>query len=120
MARTNIPVIPISRPGVSVGNGTGEVNGDVANGMAFYNDGKTILHVRNTDAAPQTVTVPPSIRPDGQFPGGYSATIPNGQEFLLGPWPTANHSGNDPADNGDTFVTATSANLKFKAYRLPV
>lgn len=61
---------------------------DVA-GDEFVNDGNTLLHVKNGDAASKTVTVASQVSspPVGTAATDLAITIPAGEERMIGPLP---------------------------------
>ena len=119
MARTDCPIAEATRAGVGIGTPQGtEVTGDNANNHSFLNDGKTILVVRATATAANTLTlVLAAGGPDGATVTNPAATAglldTSGDMFILGPFPPAIY--NQPSDPGRCYFNVNNANLKIQA-----
>jgi hypothetical protein len=116
MARTTVPVVDLTMAGISVGSGTGETDGDVANGMDFVNDGNVFLHVRNTDATSKNVGLKCPLLIDGNAVADFTSAVSSGAEELIGPFPVSVMQ----QSNGRVNFDVNSTLLKIKAYRLPI
>ena len=96
------PTTVVSPYGAGPGAGVAEAAADTGNGNSFANDGRTSLLVRNSDAAPHTVTVQ-----------GKSFSIPAERSVVLGPFPVREAYG------ATTTVTGSDASLKLLAFSQP-
>lgn len=107
-----IPVINFSRPGIAtvVGGTPASVGGD-----KFDNTGTELIVVSNTSGGPLTVTfvTPPTI--DGLAVADLTSVIPNGQNWLIGPFPPTWYSQVGGADAGRVlfnYSTVTGVSVK--------
>ncbi|MFE3197168.1 hypothetical protein [Embleya sp. NPDC059237] len=85
MARADLTVQAVSRAGL-----TPAFTAAVVDGHMFPNDGRTLLRVKNSDAAAKTVTFAIPATVDGQAVTARQVTIPaNTGDVVIGPWPAA-------------------------------
>jgi len=109
---TTISVQPITLSGV-----TPVYSDAVAGGFQFVNDGRTFLHVKNTNGAARYITVTTPATVDGLAVADVYVTVAatTGDE-MIGPFPTGtfNNSG------GYVYVSnSATADLTMAAVRLP-
>lgn len=88
MARAQIPVSTSTTKGVLF---VAEQNGDAVNHHQLANSGREKLHVRNSGAGARTVTIKFSKQVDGQAVADYVKSIPAGETWVFGPFPTENY-----------------------------
>lgn len=94
MARTALSAQFPSRSGLNAtytapsGTGAGE-------GIKFTNTGIEVVHVKNADSNPTTITVITPNTVDGQAIGDRSVTVPAASERFLGGWPTSTYNNSD-------------------------
>lgn len=113
MPRVDLPVTAVTRSGVAQ---PAETNADTANNHQLFNDGRTILEVRNSDGiAAQTITfeIPGEIDLGIAVPDRV-ITIPATAVRLIGPFPL---SYNQPGTSL-VHVNPGNAALRFRAYRV--
>ena len=80
-----LSTVEFGRAGVVVSDGAAaSVSGDT-----FVNSGAEMFAVFNGDASPKTVTFETVITIDGFAVPDRSVTIPNGETWLIGPFPPA-------------------------------
>lgn len=85
MARTDLTAQQIARTGLA----PSYVAADGSNQNAFFNDGRTFLHVKNGGGSSITVTIDTPITVDGVLAvGNLAVGVTNGQERFIGPFPT--------------------------------
>jgi hypothetical protein len=113
MARTEITVQDSNQSGIT----PSYVAADSVNGMMFVNDGKTLLHVKNGDAAAKTVTIT-SVPDFYGRSGDLTISVAAGSEKIMGPYETHlfNQSGTNLGKvyvdfDADTSVTLTAIKL---------
>lgn len=106
MPRVTIPVTELSYAGVADPT---EQNGDTTNGHSLPNTGKTVLRVRNADAASQTLTLVTPITVGGKAVSDTPVSIPAGATRTFGKLSTALYGSSVPID-------VTSVNLKLMAF----
>jgi len=116
MPRTAIPVVDLNtRAGVVIGATAVtpvEVTGDSTNHHSISgNDGRVIVHFRNTGGGTVNLTLLPGVTSPGfAFPNRTITRVGNG-DLLIGPFP--------PSMFGETVnINTDSASCKFRAYRL--
>lgn len=85
MARTNIAVQVIDRSGLSPSYAAA----DGVDQNAFVNNGETFLHVKNGGASPITATFQTPGLVDGLAVADLVVSVPNAEERMIGPFPTA-------------------------------
>lgn len=81
---------------------------DAANGMMFPNDGKTVLLVRNADAAAKTVTVRAVPDPFGRSVD-LALVIAAGKTAMVGPLAPVAWNQTSGADLGRVYVDFSAA-----------
>ena len=82
MARTDLTAQAISRAGLAVVFAAANVDGH-----SWADNGQQLLQVKNTDAAPITVTFPIPVLVDGQTVASRTVTIPaTTGDKLIGPF----------------------------------
>lgn len=106
MPRVAIPVTTLSDAGVA---DPGEQNGDTVNGHSLPNTGKTVLRVRNADAAAQNLTLVTPITVGGKAVADTVVSIPAGVTRTFGALPTSLYGTSVPID-------VSSSNLKLIAF----
>ena len=113
MPRTSINVAPLNtRAGIVIGaTSGGEVNGDPANNHFIAgNDGKIILHARNT-AGTTVVTIRPVTGPGGFTFPNETVSVGASADKLIGPFPVSMF--------GDTVnIDVDTANVRLRAYQI--
>lgn len=124
MARTAVtPIVPPGKyptlPLSALAAAFSFTAADVPNGNQAPSTGREILLVRNTDAAPQTVTVtssPDLLSRSGDI-AAYSLPIGsvNPQFAVLGPFPVSGWKQPD----GNLYFSGSSANIAFAVVQLP-
>ena len=110
-ARVNLPLTPITRAGVDITAGVGEVTGDVAADHYFANDGNVILLARAT-SIDTSYDVRPSFTMDGQTVADFAAPLFFANPIeMAGPYPTDLY--NQP--DGNVFINAASNTIRLRA-----
>lgn len=119
--RIDIPVTAITRDGVAVGSGTGEVTFDAANDHSFANDGNVVLHVRNVGGSDISYNFASPLTLDGQPISDYVSVVQAAApEEIAGSWDPKLYNQTEPDHRyGRVLMNVTSANGRVKAYRLP-
>lgn len=87
MARTDLTAQAVSRTGLSP-----TFTSAIADGHAFANSGRTLLRVKNSDAASKTVTllIPTTVDGVALVNGGRQVTVAaNTGDVLIGPFPAS-------------------------------
>lgn len=116
MARTSIAVQEVPFQGNIAGITLGAV--DAVNGMMFPNDGRTLLVVRNADAAGKTVTVK-SVADEAGRTGDQVITVAAGAIAVVGPLRRSWWNQPSGADSGNVYVDFSAAtNTTIAALRL--
>ena len=112
MPRVDVPHQQISRSGTIIsGTGVSEVVADPTNDHSVVNDGRVLIAVRNTDAAPQSVVFVTPGTVDTQAVADRSESITDGVQEIFGPF--------SPAEYGDVLnIDVTNANLRLMALYL--
>jgi hypothetical protein len=92
MARTLLNAQKTSKAGLNAA-----YQAAIADGHMFANDGRQLLHVKNSDVADRTLTFPTPATQDGLAIADQAVTVPAGGEQFIGPFPgrTFNQSGVD-------------------------
>ena len=116
MPRVAIPVVDVNlRGGVVIGatsSSPSEVNGDVGNGHSISgNDGRIVLHARNSAAGTITLTLLPGVTIDGFTMPSRVISRVNAGDVLIGPFPPSMFSETVNFD-------VNSANWRLRAYKL--
>lgn len=106
MARTSIAVEEVAFQGYDSDVTFTAV--DAVNGMMFPNDGRTVLLVRNADAAAKTVTVV-SVADDAGRTGDHSIVIAAGKTAIVNPLRPGWWSQRGGADGGQVYVDFSAA-----------
>lgn len=106
MARTSIPVEEVPFQGYD--SAVTFSGADAANGMMFPNDGRTVLLVRNSDAAAKTVTVV-SVADEARRTGDHSISIAAGNTAVIGPLRPGWWNQRSGADGGNVYVDFSAA-----------
>ncbi len=75
-------IVPIQTPGPT-GNAPTYAAADGVNGMAFFNTGSAILHVKNGSAAPVNVTLTTGGQVDGLTLPNQVIAVPAGADRML-------------------------------------
>ena len=120
MPRTDVPIIDITRAGVSAAAGGSEVAGDTVNDHAMKNTGKEFLHCRNTNAGAQTITLEIAKLVDGQAVTDPVVSIPGTETKLIGPFPESIYDvAQGSTDAGSLLFQASHADIKLQAFRMP-
>lgn len=88
MPRTSIAATQASRSGTVLPVATA---GDVTNGNAVANDGRTVLIVNNTGASSRTITFQTTVSVDGLTAPVRSEAIPAGETQVFGPFSPNNY-----------------------------
>lgn len=124
MARTAVvPIVPPGKypvlPLSALSAAFAFTAADVANGNSAPSTGREVLIVRNTDAAPQTVTVTSSPDPLNRSGDITTYSLPIGsttpQFAVLGPFPI----GGWKQPDGNLYFSGSSANIGFAVIQLP-
>jgi hypothetical protein len=124
MARTAItPIVPPGKypvlPLTALSAAFAFTAADNVNGNQAPSTGREILLVRNTDAAPQTVTVSSSPDPLNRSGDITTYSLPIGsvtpQFAVLGPFPISGWKQPD----GNLYFTASAATIAFAVIQLP-
>ncbi|MGQ0797576.1 MAG: hypothetical protein ACT4OI_06930 [Methanobacteriota archaeon] len=107
------------RTGVAMGAAGSETTGDATNNHVFTNDGRTILHVRNSaGTATRNITLVLGVNQiDGQTAPNPAVAIAVNSSKTVGPFPQAIY--NQSADAGKCYVNVDHADLRIQALRLP-
>lgn len=114
MARHEASVQTIARTGLAPSYGA--VHADLEH--KFLNDGRTFLHVKNTNAAARTLTLVVSKTVDGQAVTNPTVTIPaDTGDKIIGPFPKGYY--NQAADGMVYFNMSASAGVTFAVCKLP-
>ena len=103
-------VIPVSNADLVGANPPTENAGTGTDSMV--NDGRTVLHVENVGAGPETVTVAAVGACNHLFLHDVVVTIPAGSERAIGPFPVDRFG-------ASLTVTGTNANTHLKGIRTP-
>lgn len=91
MARVTLAVQPVSRAGLEPAYAAAE-----ADGNAFLNDGRTMLHVKNgATNVVATLQIPRTL--DGQAVADPTVTVPATEERMIGPFPPGVYNQTDGA-----------------------
>ena len=88
MPRVNVPATVVTRDGVEP---PAEVTGDTTNNHFVYNDGRTVLLVRNSGASGHTLTVNIKRTVDGQTAEARTVAVPASESRYVGPFPVADY-----------------------------
>jgi hypothetical protein len=110
MPRTSLTAIQASRSGTTLPAATA---GDATNGNSIANDGRTILIVKNTNAAStsRTITFATVRSVDGLVAPTRSETLAAGETQVFGPFPAT--------DYGSTLaINVDNAELTIQAVRV--
>ncbi|MBN9393437.1 MAG: hypothetical protein J0I20_35730 [Chloroflexi bacterium] len=107
MARTARAVQQVTRSGLAATYSAP----DASNGETIPNDGKTILHIKNTNGTPLTVTIATPGTVDGLAVADRTVTVPatTGDRFI-GPFPTGTYNQPGNVLNVD-YSSATGATV---------
>lgn len=109
MARTNVPVTPITRTGIAPAT---EVTGDPTNNHVLVNDGATFIVARNAHATvAQTVTVNFGYMVDGQAITPRVYSIAATATKWMGPFPVAQYGAQLNHDVSTTDIKLTAYKL---------
>jgi len=119
MARTNVPVIPVTRLGVLAGSTGPEVAG-TSDGLKVSNDGAVWISMRNSGAGSHTMTFPTPQTVDGQAVADMTIAVANGVTTLVGPFPPSTFNVQSGDDLGYLYIdiSGTQSEMKFLAFRL--
>lgn len=115
MARTDLSVQDIARSGLAPSFSAAN-----ADGHAIYNDGKTFIEVKNTDASPITVTIQTPGTVDGLAISDRTVTIPaTTGDKMIGPFPPDKYNQISGSDKGKVYVDFSAvSNVTVAALRL--
>lgn len=107
MPRTALTIVDASKAGTTLPAGAAA---DVANGNSFPNDARTLVIAANSGVTPRTVTITPSIAPDGLAVAARTVALPASTTKLLGPY--------DIGTYGATLqISGDHADIKFQVIR---
>lgn len=113
MARHEAAVQSIVRTGLAPSYGA--VHADLEH--KFTNDGRTFLHVKNTNGAARTVTLVVSKTVDGQTVTNPTVTIPaDTGDKIIGPFPKGYYN---QSDGMVYFNVSAAAGVQFAVCKLP-
>jgi hypothetical protein len=119
MARTDIPVVPIDRVGVSILTAADTVP-HTTDGAKFSNDGSVELLIRNTGAGAHTVTIQTPQTVEGLAVAELSiGPLAAAACVLVGRFPPATFNQQSGTDLGYVYVDVVGGGVevKFQAHR---
>lgn len=84
-----------------------------AGGDTFFNDGNTVLHVKNADATSKTVTINSVTQCSFGFDHDVVVAVPAGEERVIGPFSTSRFGANPEVTySAVTSVTVAAVHSK--------
>lgn len=120
MARTNVPVVQVTRAGVSALTAADTVP-HTTDGAKFSNDGAVQLLIRNTGAGAHSVTVQTPRTEEGLAVAELTVgPMAAGDVWLVGPFPPETFNQQSGVDLGYVYVDVVGGGVevKFQAHRL--
>lgn len=104
----DIAVLQVTTSGLRVDNA---LVAAASGGDTFSNDGRVMLFVRNGGGSAITVTVDAVASVQGEPVSDRAVSIPAGQDFLLGPFPTQVFN-NDQGKVSVAYSSVTSVTVR--------